>query len=102
MTIIHRFTSPHWFSKLLEHVGGLSPNDDANEDQDAAGSQKKDLFSEIMELDVGEAIFCGPTAMIGVDSDEPKKLSKSFLRWKTRGRMTTDGGKSIQASSSEV
>ena len=102
MTFIHRFSSPHWFEKLRDHVGGLSPSSSTRDHQDGSASDRrmKDLLEEVMELGVGEAIFCGPAAMIGVEDGEAKKLAKNFVRWKTRGRLTTDGGKSVEASGS--
>lgn len=98
MTIVHRFTSPHWFASLRSHLAGISGfDDDAQRDC-------KEIFKAIVNLRTGESlVFCG-TAMLDVTAsttDERYPVAHSlglgyFKMW-TRKRLTVDGGRSIMA-----
>ncbi|KAF2136015.1 uncharacterized protein K452DRAFT_329901 [Aplosporella prunicola CBS 121167] len=92
MTIVHRFTSPAWLTMLETHIAGLSR---------AAGKEADELtrlFQEIVTLRVGEALLFAPSAMVRVSvGGEIRKLGVECLRFKTRQRLTSDGGMSVLA-----
>ncbi|KAF2092001.1 hypothetical protein K490DRAFT_70703 [Saccharata proteae CBS 121410] len=91
MTIIHRFTSPAWYEVLRQHIAGLSK---------IAGNTKEEtiaMFQEIVELNVGESLLFSPSAMLRVKDGVVQKLGFNFIRFKTRPRLTADGGRSVQA-----
>lgn len=70
------------------------------------------MMSEIVELNVGEALLFAPSAMLQVidlkeegekngeevPSRQVKKLGVEYLSVRIRARVTVDGGKSIMAS----
>lgn len=84
--MIHRFTSPEWFSTLKKHVSIFDEDKDATQ-----------LFKAITSLRTGEALLFAPSALIAfADGEAPKKLHSEFLKVKVRKRLTWDvsaGGK---------
>ncbi|EOD47174.1 hypothetical protein UCRNP2_6077 [Neofusicoccum parvum UCRNP2] len=97
MTVVHRFTSPAWLSVLRNHLAGLSPIAGKGDEE------VKRLFEEIVTLKVGESLLFAPSAVVRVEEggrDGEKKIVKlgtECLRFKTRPRVTNDGGKSVLA-----
>lgn len=58
VTIVHRFTSPAWYSAIERHIAGAATTKDKKKSRDG------DLFRRIVRLATGEAfVFC-PTALI--------------------------------------
>lgn len=85
MTVVHRFTSPEWFTVLRRHISveGEKRNPD-------------EIFRQILKLRVGEALVFAPSTILrGRCGGEPERLSSSILQIKVRKRLTWDGGKSI-------
>jgi len=91
MTLVHRFTSPDRLSTLKEHLA-------AGEDAQAA----QRLFAEIVGLNVGEALLFSPAAVLDVVDGEAKKLGTQHVRFRTRKRVTNDGGRSMLAVTAAV
>lgn len=105
-TLVHRFTSPDWFRTIKAHLFAAAAEDSGGASH--AGS----MMSEIVELNVGEALLFAPSAMLQiidstaegekngevVHSRRVKKLGVEYLTVRIRARVTVDGGKSIMAS----
>lgn len=105
-TLVHRFTSPDWFRTIKAHLFAAAAEDSGGVSH--AGS----MMSEIVELNVGEALLFAPSAMLQIiDSTEVgekngevvhsrrvKKLGVEYLTVRIRARVTVDGGRSIMAS----
>jgi DNA helicase HerA-like ATPase len=92
VSIIHRFTSPAWFSALQHHLGAASQvgTSDLN---------KQDIFKHIMDLSVGESLVFAPSAFLCLESNgTPAKLGRVAVDMKTRTRLGNDGGMSILTS----
>ncbi|CCX04375.1 Similar to hypothetical protein GLRG_11185 [Glomerella graminicola M1.001]; acc. no. EFQ36041 [Pyronema omphalodes CBS 100304] len=114
-TLVHRFTSPVWFSVLKKHISVIE-----DESKDAA------LFRKMVDLRVGQGLLFASSAVINKETavdlsvevekkkDESgderedassevqvenegvlEKLGSRFLKIKIRKRLTADGGKSI-------
>ncbi|EEH04276.1 conserved hypothetical protein [Histoplasma capsulatum G186AR] len=118
VTIVHRFTSPAWFTTLRAHLAGAA-NDDSKRKY---GSDN--LFSRIVALKTGEALVFCPSAILDIVSDEGseegtlqvgeselhgvsalkalmvRELGLRYVRVRIRKRVTTDGGRSILAENS--
>jgi DNA helicase HerA-like ATPase len=90
MTVIHRFSSPEWFSVLRRHI---SIFDDSNSGK-AVG-----LFQKIVSLKTGEAHIFAPSTIVGSTDGDGKwvKLSEGMLKVTMRKRLTWDGGRSVVA-----
>lgn len=91
MTFVHRFTSPDWLITLKQRLA-------VGQDPVAMGT----LFSEIIGLDVGEALLFSPSAMMDVEEGQIKKLGVLPVRFRTRKRVTRDGGRSIMAAGNDT
>jgi len=89
--IVHRFTSPAWFTVLRKHLAGLSRDDS---DQKA---YCENLFSQIVELKTGEALLFCPSALVTTGITGHGKLGNGAMKIRVRQRVTEDGGKSIMA-----
>ena len=97
MTFVHRFTSPEWLETLKKHLAAASSS---------AGNGKQDveaLFREIVQLNVGESLLFSPTAMLDVQGGQDgtnrviEKLGLAKVHFKTKPRLTLDGGRSVEA-----
>lgn len=113
-TLVHRFTSPDWFRTIKAHLFAAAAA--AAEDSAGGGVSQRagsSMMSEIVELNVGEALLFAPSAMLQVidlkeegekkngevvHSRRVKKLGVEYLSVRIRARVTVDGGKSIMAS----
>ncbi|MCJ1245582.1 hypothetical protein MMC30_002786 [Trapelia coarctata] len=98
MTIVHRFTSPDWFTSLRTHLAGVFGVDGESQ-RDA-----KEIFKAIVNLRAGEALLFSGTAMLEIattttDQGTPvvEKLGSSYVKMRVRKRLTVDGGRSIMA-----
>lgn len=104
ITIVHRFTSPAWLACLKTHLAALSKADDKDDDGLVLRISPNVVFDRIVKLRVGEALVFCPSAVIGVVlSDNPyglqlNKLGTGYMKVKMRARITTDGGKSVLAT----
>lgn len=106
-TLVHRFTSPNWFRTIKAHLFPAAAEDSGGVVSRAGSS----MMSEIVELNVGEALLFAPSAMLQVidlteeekkneevvHSRRVKKLGVEYLSVRIRARVTVDGGKSIMA-----
>lgn len=105
LTLVHRFTSPDWFRTIKAHLFSAAAEDSGGVAR--AGS----MMSEIVELNVGEALLFAPSAVLQVVdltkeeengrvvvSRRVKKLGMDYWSVRIRARVTVDGGRSIMAS----
>ncbi|KAI5204463.1 hypothetical protein E4T39_03586 [Aureobasidium subglaciale] len=96
-TLVHRFTSPDWLATLRGHLAGASDLVTVEQGQGKKQRAAK-LFEQIINLDVGESLLFAPSAFLEEDeTGRAKKLGTQCVRFKTRVRLGTDGGKSILA-----
>jgi DNA helicase HerA-like ATPase len=86
ITIVHRFSSPEWFSVLRKHIS-----------IEGADSGVDDLFTSILSLKTGEAVVFAPSAVVGRGGEGMGlvKLNGELLKIKVRRRLTLDGGASV-------
>nr|QCF41197.1 CcxF [Bipolaris sorokiniana] len=66
VTVIHRFSSPEWFSAIKRHI----PITDENRD---------DLMRRIENLKTGQAIVYSPSAVFGFDDHNSTSVGKKYL-----------------------
>jgi DNA helicase HerA-like ATPase len=84
VTVIHRFTSPAWYSALMKHISAMDNH--------------KDIMREIEGLKTGAALVYAPNAVLGKDNGgKVIKATGRLLRVDVRSRITRDGGESIMA-----
>ncbi|KAJ4993565.1 hypothetical protein SVAN01_01113 [Stagonosporopsis vannaccii] len=84
VTIIHRFTSPAWYSALRKHINSV--------DQDEA------IMQQIESLETGEALVYSPSAVLKQKEDGSLvKAVGRLMKVSIRKRVTLDGGASIMA-----
>jgi hypothetical protein len=110
ITIVHRFTSPAWFAEIRKHLAGALfaekaveefPADKSEEEENGGvkGPNDVSLMREIVRLKVGESLLFCPTAALSVAEDgSVRKLHEGHVKFKTRPRLTADGGKSRMAN----
>ncbi|PQE22473.1 AAA-like domain protein [Rutstroemia sp. NJR-2017a BVV2] len=83
ITIMHRFSSPEWFSALKKHI----PMDVLEENR---------LMGKIEKLRTGAALIYSPNAVLDIDEDgNLVKSTSKLLETHIRRRVTADGGQSI-------
>lgn len=92
MTIVHRFSSPAWMKALQDHLAGASSLGDMNEEN------AKVLLKKIAELKTGQALLFSPSAMLNVQDGKASALGLQKIKFKTRLRITKDGGHSLMAA----
>ena len=99
ITIVHRFTSPDWFSSLRSHLAGISGVDGESQ------RDSKEIFRAIVNLGAGEALLFSGTAMLGIttnttgqNSPVAETLGADWVKIWVRKRLTADGGRSIMAA----
>ena len=101
MTIVHRFTSPHWLEALKTHLAGISKSDESSE------RDIKEIFKTIVNLEAGQALLFSPSAILDLANDhddddyiqlKPKKLGLRYVKMRVRQRLTADGGRSLLAA----
>jgi hypothetical protein len=92
MTFVHGFNSPEWLTTLRSHVGGaLSACADFEK-------QGRRFLDDVVELDTGESFLFSRTALLDVKDGYPVKLGAKVKKFRTRQRLTHDGGKSMNAT----
>ncbi|KAM0199640.1 hypothetical protein ACHAQI_012014 [Fusarium lateritium] len=124
--IVHRFTSPAWFSALRRHLAGVSlgfeaeRNNHGGEGEGYANDEKidrelgssphlnikyEDLFTHIVGLGTGEALLFCPSALVDLGATGVLETETSFvhlgsgtMKVRIRKRITTDGGMSVMAN----
>ncbi|KAL3481339.1 hypothetical protein BJX99DRAFT_218823 [Aspergillus californicus] len=90
ITIIHRFTSPQWYSAIRMHL----PIERGSRDND---SSIPDGLYQIASLRTGEALVFAPSAhLLDGDGGEIDTKHNTF-RLRVRKRVTWDGGRTIVA-----
>jgi hypothetical protein len=92
MTFVHGFNSPDWFSMLNGHLGGASG---ACADFTKNGRR---FMDEIIELNTGESFLFARTALLDIKDGNPVKLGAKVKKFRTRQRLTHDGGRSQNAT----
>lgn len=91
VSIVHRFTSPTWFSAIRKHLGAASGLNSTVSEQD-------DLFERIMHLGVGESLLFAPSAFLCLSgAGTVARLGRAIIRMQTRVRLSNDGGLSALA-----
>lgn len=86
ITVMHRFTSPAWYTALKKHISASAMNDD------------KEIMRQIEGLETGEALVYAPSSVLGKNDDGTLiKATGRLLRVYIRDRVTRDGGQSIMA-----
>lgn len=85
--MVHRCTSPAWLAVLKSHVAGLSVGE-----SEGVSIDGKALFDMIVRLKLGESLMFCPTAATDVAGDEIVRMDAGFRKFKTRQRVTADGG----------
>ena len=121
MTFVHRFTSPQWFATLKKHLAGalfaskssstlnhrtgLGDDEEDSDDEDTPTplSSEMGLFRKIVKLSVGESLLFCPTAALWVgENGGVEKLWEGSVKFRTRPRVTVDGGKSVMAKEAVI
>jgi hypothetical protein len=102
ITMVHRCTSPAWFNVLKKHIAALYLNlpttsPDGTSDDEVTKDERA-LFHEIVQLKLGESLLFCPTAAVAVAGKGIERMAGSYMKFKTRQRVTADGGKSKLAS----
>ncbi|KAK0354541.1 hypothetical protein LTR91_006753 [Friedmanniomyces endolithicus] len=88
VSIVHRFSSPAWFTAIKGHLGGASALTTSPGEQQA-------MFERIMGLPVGESLVFSPSSYVSIRDGEPGKLGAGVMRMKTRMRKGGDAGRSV-------
>lgn len=99
ISIVHRFSSPAWFTTLRGHLGAASDLAEQKSEEETEIS-KANLFERIIALQTGESLVFSPTSWVrggalpgGGDAVEPKRLGSGVMLMKTRERKGEDSGK---------
>lgn len=96
VSIIHRFTSPAWFTSIRNHLGAASKLTLPTSEYDT-------MFTRIMNLGVGESLVFAPSAFLCLtETGAIGKLGCMAIDMKTRTRIGSDGGMSMLASTQTV
>jgi len=97
ITMVHRCTSPAWYDVLKKHIAGLylgtGEEDGSQEGETEKTKDHRALFQKIVELKVGESLLFCPTAVMGIRDTEVRRMLGQFLKFRTRDRITADGGR---------
>jgi hypothetical protein len=59
------------------------------------------LFQDIVQLKLGESLLFCPTAAIAAAGARIRKMEGGYVKFKTRQRVTADGGKSRLAAEAQ-
>ncbi|EUC41624.1 hypothetical protein COCMIDRAFT_40206 [Bipolaris oryzae ATCC 44560] len=101
ITMVHRCTSPAWFNVLKHHVAALYLNLPTGSQVGASGDEKAkvpksdlEVFHEIVRLKLGESLLFCPSAVVGVVGEGIERMEGRYFKFKTRQRVTADGGRS--------
>lgn len=92
ITMVHRCTSPAWYAVLKKHVAAMFVAGMAGDAEDAESIDDKAFFERIVTLRVGESLLFCPTAAVAVEEGKVVRMNASWRKFKTRKRITADGG----------
>lgn len=92
MTFVHGFNSPEWLATLRTHLAGA---DSVSVDFQNIGRR---FLDDIVELNTGESFLFSRLALLDVENGKPVKLGAKVRKFKTRQRLTHDGGRSQNAT----
>ncbi|RMZ70638.1 p-loop containing nucleoside triphosphate hydrolase [Pyrenophora seminiperda CCB06] len=89
VAMVHRCNSPAWYAVLRQHLAALQGKKEEGEE----------VLEMIVKLRVGECLLFCPTAAVGVKKGvgEVVMLGAGFRKFRTRRRVTADGGGSCMA-----
>jgi hypothetical protein len=96
VVIVHHFQSPEWFKVLKGHLAGGRGDKDSSTNADR-------IFKTIVKLETGHALVFAPRAVLHIEYDSESEsaeiatLGNGHVKIRVRGRLTTDGGRSITA-----
>ncbi|KAF2871051.1 hypothetical protein BDV95DRAFT_628946 [Massariosphaeria phaeospora] len=105
ITMVHRCTSPAWFTVLKKHVAALFLSKSNAGDGEEENGQVDDrvLFEIIVRLKLGESLLFCPTAAIDVEEEQGVlRMVGGYVKFRTRKRLTADGGQSKLAGDASV
>jgi hypothetical protein len=103
ITMVHRCTSPAWFEVLKRHVAALYLSSAELLDDEKKTDRKsvdRALFAQIVALRIGESLLFCPTAAMKLEDGGIRRMLDRFVTFRTRQRMTADGGSTKVASDS--
>lgn len=97
VTIVHRFTSPAWYTAIEKHIAGA-----ATAKNKKGSSEESDLFRSIVRLGTGEAfVFC-PTALIDLAVDTgPENTEDTEECSEPESSLLADSGMTSSSDSDE-
>lgn len=98
--MVHRCSSPAWFAVLKKHVASLylhTDEDDQGGKKLSNKSSEQALFRQVVELKLGECLLFCPTAAVEFKSGELQRMVDRFVKFRTRQRITADGGRTLLA-----
>jgi hypothetical protein len=96
ITMVHRCSSPAWFQVLKKHIAGLyldGGEDAAGGESGSVKANERALFRQIVELKLGESLLFCPTAVVGIEGGHLQRMVDGFVKFRTRKRVTADGGR---------
>jgi hypothetical protein len=103
VSVVHRFTSPEWYGIIRKHLAAVGlaeamKKGEFHDIEDGKAPKKMELLKEIVRLQVGESLLFCPTAALSLDVNaEIKRLNEGYVKFRTRPRLTADGGRSRMA-----
>jgi hypothetical protein len=59
---------------------------------DSEDDNDKAMFREIVRLKIGESLLFCPTAAVNVEGEGIGRMDAGYVKFKTRQRVTADGG----------
>lgn len=87
ITMVHRCNSPDWFKVLKAHISAMYLHGKEKPGNDET------LLESISALGLGECFLFCPAAAFDIDDDGIiKKMTSRFVKFRTRKRLTADGG----------
>lgn len=89
ITLIHRFTSPDWYSTIQKHVTI------GDERDSSTSADSEDSLYRISSLRTGEALVFAPSAYLLDDSQSVIDVKQRAFKMVVRKRITWDGGKTV-------
>ncbi|KAF2252427.1 hypothetical protein BU26DRAFT_602812 [Trematosphaeria pertusa] len=99
ITMVHQCTSPEWFKVLKKHIAALYLTGvEAERRSETAGSGDREWFQKIVQLKQGESLLFCPTAAMGIEGEKVRKMVDEIVTFRTRKRLTGDGGRSKNAN----
>ncbi|KAF2662936.1 hypothetical protein K491DRAFT_584523 [Lophiostoma macrostomum CBS 122681] len=108
LTMVHRCTSPAWFAVLKKHIGALylgawkgSEEDEGEHGDGGPAGNERALFQQIVRLKLGESLLFCPTAAVTMSGGAIGKMHAGYVKFKTRQRVTADGGRTRLAARDE-